>query len=97
MHACALEIELRLPSCRSLKAKRAIVRPIVDRVRGRHPVAISEVGHLDDWQRAVLGVAAVGGSPGGVTDQLDRVERIVWSSAEIEVVRADRTWMELDP
>ncbi len=96
MHACALELELRLPGCRSLKAKRALVRPIVDRVRGRHPVAIGEVGDLDQRQRAVLGVAAVGAAPGAVTDQLDRVERLVWASADVEVVRSDRTWLEIE-
>ncbi len=96
MHACALELELHLPSCRSLKAKRAVVRPIVERVRGRHPVAIGEVDGLDQWQRAVLGVAAVGAGPAAVTDQLDRVERLVWSSADIEVVRSDRTWLEVE-
>lgn len=96
MYACALELELHLPSCRSLKAKRALVRPIVDRVRSRHPVAIAEVGGLDRWQRAVLGVAAVGAAPSAVTDQLDRVERLVWSTADVEVVRSDRTWLEIE-
>jgi uncharacterized protein len=91
-----VRFDLHLPACHSLKEKRAVVKPILDGSRHRYQVAAAEVGHQDKWQRASLGMAAVGGTVGHVTEVLDAVERFVWSFPEVEVVDAERTWPELD-
>jgi uncharacterized protein YlxP (DUF503 family) len=59
-------------------------------------VASAEVGAQDAWQRAILGVAAVGSTVGHVEEVLDEVERFVWSFPEIEVVAADRSWVDAE-
>ncbi len=59
MFVGACTLELHLPECRSLKAKRALLRRIQSRLHSRYNVAVAEVGHQDLWQRAVLGVASV--------------------------------------
>lgn len=94
MHACALSIELHLPDCRSLKAKRSVVKPIVEGLRRRYQVAAAEVGHADSWQRAELGVAVVSGSQHHAADVLDEVERFVWSFPEVQVLSISRSWLE---
>jgi uncharacterized protein YlxP (DUF503 family) len=94
MFAAALEIELHLPNVHSLKEKRAVVKPIVEGARRRFAVAAAEVGQQDRWQRAELGVSAVGSTEGHVEDVLDRVERFVWSFPEVEVVDCARHWLE---
>lgn len=94
MHVGALEIDLRLPACHSLKEKRAVIRPIIDGARNRFQVAAAEVGHHEQWQRAVLGMAAVAGQAGHVEEVLDSVERFVWSFPEVEVIDAGRSWVE---
>jgi uncharacterized protein YlxP (DUF503 family) len=94
VHAGTLEVDLHLPHCRSLKEKRATIRPIVDGARHRYRVAAAEVADQDRWQRARLGFAAVGGTPSHVVDVLDQVERFVWSFPEVEVLAADRGWVE---
>ncbi|MGI9603980.1 MAG: DUF503 domain-containing protein [Acidimicrobiales bacterium] len=96
MHVQALHMDLHLPSCRSLKAKRAVLRPIIEGIDHRFPVAVAEVDHQDLWQRAAVGVAAVSGTHRQVEEILDEVERFVWSRPDIEVGRAERTWMEVD-
>jgi len=92
----SLRVELHVPASRSLKAKRAEIRPIVDGVRHRFPVAVAEVAHQDTWQRATLGFAAVAATPGRVTELLDEVERFVWSRPGVEVIDSERTWIDLD-
>ena len=77
-----------------MKEKRAIIRPIIDGARNRYRVASAEVGAQDAWQRAILGIAAVGGTVGHVEEVLDEVERFVWSFPEVEVVSTERTWAE---
>ncbi len=55
-------IELFIPAARSLKDKRQVLRRVMDRLRHRHNVSISEVEHQDLWQRAGIALAAVGPS-----------------------------------
>jgi uncharacterized protein YlxP (DUF503 family) len=94
LHACALTVELQIPGSRSLKSKRSVVKPIVERSKSRFGVAAAEVDFLDQWQRAELAFAAVGGSQGHVQEVLDAVERFVWSQPDIEVLRSDRHWID---
>jgi len=55
---CTLVIHL--PFSRSLKDKRRVIKSLKDRLRGRHNISLMEVDAQDLWQRAVLGIAAVG-------------------------------------
>src|SRR2546423_11660959 len=57
VHAAALRFDLHVPASRSLKAKRAAVRPIIDTLRHRYHVSVAEVDHQDRWQRAAIAVA----------------------------------------
>lgn len=93
MHAAALELDLHLPEPRSLKAKRAVVKPVLEGCRRRFGVSAAEVGDQDLWQRAQLGVAVVASSHTQLVEVLDAVERFVWSFPELEVVSSERTWL----
>lgn len=70
-------LTLLLGQSRSLKDKRQVVRKIVDRVRARFLVAIAEVADNDLWQKATLGIAAVGNEQGHVREVLDEVIRAI--------------------
>ncbi len=94
LHACALTVELQIPSSRSLKSKRSVVKHIVERSKSRFGVAAAEVDFLGQWQRTELAFAAVGESHGHVQDVLDAVERFVWSQPDVEVLRSDRHWID---
>jgi uncharacterized protein len=94
MQVLALRVELHVPAAGSLKAKRSVVKSIVEAARHRYGVAAAEVDHQDTWQRAALGFAAVSGSVTQATDVIDQVERFVWSNPEVEVVETERTWLE---
>lgn len=88
--------DLHVPESRSLKAKRAAIRPLVDGLRHRFHVAVAEVDHLDQWQRAGIGVAVVSATVGQVEQVLDSVERFVDTAAGVELIDVDRAWLELD-
>jgi uncharacterized protein len=94
VHAAALRFELYLRECRSLKAKRALIRPVIEGLRKRHRVSVSEVDHQDSWHLAAIGVAAVAPSQTQLTEMLDDAQRFVWSFPEIEVLRVSQSWME---
>lgn len=90
MHVAALELDLHIPNCHSLKEKRAVLKSILNGARNRYEVAAAETGHQDKWQRAALGFAAVSGKAGHAHDVITKVERFVHSFPEVEVIEA--TW-----
>jgi uncharacterized protein YlxP (DUF503 family) len=71
-----------------------MITPILDGARQRFRVATAEVDHQDKWQRAAIGVAVVGASVTHVEEVADAVERFVWSFPEVEVLDAERSWVE---
>ena len=94
MHVLALAIELHIPLSHSLKEKRAVMRPLLDGLRNRHPVAAAETTYQDKWQRAEIGIVAVSSSATLVAQVVDDAERFVWSFPEVEVTDARRSWLE---
>jgi uncharacterized protein YlxP (DUF503 family) len=94
VHAAAVCFELHVPESRSLKAKRAAIRPIIDSLRHRYKVSVAEVDHQDTWQRAAIGVAVVAESAGHLQEVLDTVERFVANAPDIELLDVDTTYLE---
>lgn len=88
-------VELHVHGSHSLKAKRGVVRSIVARVRNRYNVSIAEVGGQDTWQRAVLGISAVGGDRTRVRGTLERTVAFIESLNLAEVRGADVELLEL--
>ena len=96
MYVAAMRIALRIPQSNSLKAKRSVVRHLVELSRRRFGVSASEVAEHDRWQLAVLGFAVVAPSARRATELLDLTERFVWSHPEVEVVDTSRHWVEVE-
>ena len=94
MFVLAVEADLHINESRSLKAKRQVIRPIVDGARHRFGVSAAEVGYQDQWQRALLGFAVVAGTVSHAEEVIDAVDRFVWSRPDVEVLSMDRRWLE---
>lgn len=76
--ACTLE--LHIPGNGSLKGKRQIIRSLVARLRNEFNVSVAEVGALDAWQSAIIGVVCVSNDSDYAHGQLTRVARWVETS-----------------
>lgn len=59
VHIGALYIRLFIRESQSLKGKRAVIRSLKDRIRSKFNVSVSEIGGLDKWQVAVLGMTMI--------------------------------------
>ncbi|MGH9468414.1 MAG: DUF503 domain-containing protein [Terriglobales bacterium] len=56
-----LQIEIVLPEAASLKDRRQVVRSLKDRLRRQFNVSVAEMDATPDlWQRASIGIAAIG-------------------------------------
>ncbi len=71
-----LRITLRLPS-RTLKEKRALVRPVVERIRSRYNASVAEVDALDSPKTAMLAVVVVSNESRHADDQLQEIAAAV--------------------
>jgi uncharacterized protein YlxP (DUF503 family) len=69
-------IVLQIPGARSLKDRRRVVKSFKDRVRGRVPVAIAEVGDLERYQVATLGVSTVSNEAARCSEALSAVVKL---------------------
>lgn len=67
-----LEIELQIPHAHSLKEKRSVVKRVVERLKGKFNVSVSEVGEQDKWQRSRIAVVTVGTSSKVVDATLEK-------------------------
>ena len=96
MFVGVLRLTLFMPSPGSLKSKRHLVRSAIDRVKAKFNVSIAEVDGNDLWQKAVVGVAAVGNDHAFVNETLDKVAGFVGSMHGGQIQLTDRA-MEIIP
>jgi uncharacterized protein YlxP (DUF503 family) len=88
-------LELHIPEARSLKAKRAPVRSLVEKIKNRHQVLVIEADHQNLYQRASLTICAISTDPVDVEARLQRVEKTIdlnWHGHvlnwDVEVIRS---------
>lgn len=94
MRAAALRVELHLPGAQSLKAKRAILRPVVEGIKRLGSFSVAEVDHQDSWQRAAIGVAIAARDGESLAMQIAKLRRYLDTRLEVEVL--DIQMMELE-
>jgi uncharacterized protein YlxP (DUF503 family) len=78
--------ELHIDGCNSLKEKRAVLRSLKDRLRGRHNVSIAETNHQDTWQRAELSAAVVSSDRRRAHEMLSRINSAVESDFRVRII-----------
>ena len=79
------QISLSLPGVTSLKAKRSVVRKVLDRTANRFNVSAAEVGLQDVHRRALLGFAVVSGDRRHANSMLDSIASFVEGAADAVV------------
>jgi uncharacterized protein YlxP (DUF503 family) len=83
------QLDLRIPDNHSLKGKRHVIRKMIDQVKHRFNVAISEVGDNDLWQRAQIGICTVGNDRRHINSSLDKVIDFVEKMQLVEMIHTD--------
>ena len=72
-----LTLEVFFPEAQSLKEKRSLARPLIQRIRRDWNVSAAEVDHQDSWQRATMAVACVNTGESAARQTLDTIVRHV--------------------
>ncbi len=82
-------LDLRIPENHSLKGKRHVIRRLIHRVKHHFNVSISEVGDNDLWQRAKIGICAVGNDRRHINSSLDKVVDFIEKMQLVELVHTE--------
>jgi uncharacterized protein YlxP (DUF503 family) len=94
MHAAALRLEIRIPEAHSLKDKRRILKGLSSALTTSFPIAVSEVGFQDQWQRATLGAAMVSPQAGQLERLILAVQRSLREHPDIELLEVGVSYLE---
>ena len=79
-------ITFRLHDCRSLKAKRKVVRSIVSRLRNNFNASVAEVGSNDVHQRAEIGFSLVGNNKAVINSKVDKMFNLAEDLGLAEII-----------
>ena len=85
-----LNLKLAIFGAYSLKDKRRVVNSLKDRLKSRFNVSVAEVGSLDRWQQAELGVALVANDGQFVQTALDKLVEYVRQDTSASLVDCQR-------
>ena len=82
-------LTLYLRDCRSLKAKRKVVKAVIARLRNTFNASVAEVGVNDVYQRAAIGFAVVGNDQQRINSKLDKMFNFVEALGLAEVIDSE--------
>lgn len=92
-HVAMLTVELMIPFSDSLKAKRRVVKSLKDRIGARFNVSVAEIACLEEWQRAVIGVAMIGNDRQYMERSLAAVGRLAEEIGDIHLLDTRLEWL----
>lgn len=81
-----MSIELLVEESGSLKAKRRVVKSIISRLRNKFNISVSEVGYLDQWQRAMIALSMVCNDKKLTTQSAAAIENFLRESFEVQLL-----------
>ncbi|MBI5559741.1 MAG: DUF503 domain-containing protein [Deltaproteobacteria bacterium] len=83
-------------SC-SLKGKRHVLKKVIENVKNRFNVSVAEVGSQDLWQKAEIGVSAIGSDGATINSVMDRVLNFIEGLNMVEVIEHDIELINCSP
>jgi uncharacterized protein YlxP (DUF503 family) len=86
--------ELHIPSSRSLKDKRRVVKSLIERIHQRFRVSIAETNFHDLHQRAEISMAVVTNGESEMESLLEEVRSMVDSVPELYLTKWDPQILE---
>lgn len=85
-----LTIHIHLQGNDSLKGKRRVVKSLIERLRGRFNVSVSEVAAQDRLQLAVVGAAVISSDGSHLNEQLDKIVNFIVHDGRFYIGRIGR-------
>ncbi len=85
-----LTVHIHISGINSLKEKRRIVKSVIERLKSRFNLSVSEIEKQDSRSQAVIGIALVSNDGSFVGRQLDTVIKFIRRDGRFRVGQIDR-------
>lgn len=82
-------VVFRLHECRSLKAKRSVVKSLINQMRNHFNASVAEVGANDIYQRAEIGFTLAGSDHKVINAKIDKMLNFVEDLGLAEMVDSE--------
>ncbi|MFO7952093.1 MAG: DUF503 domain-containing protein [Bacillota bacterium] len=86
MRVAICVMELHIPGTTSLKAKRQVTKSLVQRLRNKFNVSVTETGNQDLWQKMELGMAVVCHNGAGADSVMEKIFNYVELDGSVEII-----------
>lgn len=83
-----LTLDLHIPESNSLKAKRMVVKSLIERIRNTFNVSAAEVDSNDLWQRSVIGIALVANETVIINKIFEKIRTMVINTHSVELINS---------
>lgn len=90
MHVGVVNFRIKLFGISSLKEKRSLVKRLINDIRSKFNVSVSEVGMCDSKGWAEIGVAVVNSAKEIVDSTIEQISNILESTYGVEIVEFER-------
>ena len=84
-----LYVDLIIPHSGSLKTKRRVLLSLKAKIKNRFNASVSEIGEMDKWQRAVLGISIINSDKSYLNREMQKIISLIDSEHEIEILDSD--------
>lgn len=90
MHVAVVSFKLRLFGISSLKEKRSLIKRLINELRSKYNISISEVGMCDSKSWAEIGIAVVNPAKEVVDNTVEQISNALESTYGLEIVEFER-------
>lgn len=90
MHVGVVNFRIKLFGINSLKEKRSLVKRLINDIRSKFNVSVSEVGMCDSKGWAEIGVAVVNSAKEVVDSTIEQISNILESTYGVEIVEFEK-------
>lgn len=90
MFVSILKITIFIPGSQGLKDKRRVLKHLKDILRNKFNISIAEVGDMDLWQKATVGIAIVGNDTAFTDSVVDSITQFIRSENKCEIINEIR-------
>ncbi|MCS7199630.1 MAG: DUF503 domain-containing protein [Caldimicrobium sp.] len=89
------KVELFIPEPNSLKAKRQILRALIQKIEANFKrISLAEVDGHDLWQSAIIGFSVVGRDRAFVDSKLTSILDFIQRNSTLEIVKAEVDFLD---
>lgn len=96
MWIAIIRLDLIIPGSHSLKDRRQAIKSLKERLRNRYGAACAEVGNLESWNRASLGLSAVANEKILLQELAAEVIRYAQNDANVQLANSESDFLNYE-